>query len=145
MPVWDIDPNNVQTTLNSTGEAAGGLEKAANSLVTNMAGAAESAGTAVPGGQFSGPMIGPVVAGTPRVPVGPVAAALSQYMSDRQQKLAFMAQRTIDSVQGAAGATNAYVIGDLDMAEQHQTNALKATVVPPPPGVDGNGNGRGPQ
>ncbi|UUU33482.1 DUF6507 family protein [Streptomyces sp. CA-210063] len=144
MPAWDIDPINVQTTLNSTGEAAGGLEKAANSLVTNMASAAESAGTAVPGGQFNGPMIGPVAAGTPRVPVGPVAAALSQYLQERQQKLAFMAQRTIDSVQGAAKATNAYVTGDLDMAAEHQAGALKATVVPPPPGVDGNG-GQGPK
>jgi hypothetical protein len=144
MPAWDIDPINVQTTLNSTGEAAGGLEKAANSLVTNMASAAESAGTAVPGGQFNGPMIGPVAAGTPRVPVGPVAAALSQYLQERQQKLAFMAQRTIDSVQGAAKATNAYVTGDLDMAAEHQASALKATVVPPPPGVDGNG-GQGPK
>ncbi|WP_338897967.1 DUF6507 family protein [Streptomyces sp. TG1A-60] len=141
MPAWDIDPINVQTTLNSTGEAAGDLEKAANSLVTNMASAAESAGTAVPGGQFDGPMIGPVAAGTPRVPVGPVAAALSQYLQERQQKLAFMAQRTIDSVQGAANATNAYVTGDLDMAAEHQSAALKATVVPPPPGVDGNGQG----
>ncbi|UUU22576.1 DUF6507 family protein [Streptomyces sp. DSM 40750] len=144
MPAWDIDPINVQTTLNSTGEAAGGLEKAANSLVTNMASAAESAGTAVPGGQFNGPMIGPVAAGTPRVPVGPVAAALSQYLQERQQKLAFMAQRTIDSVQGTAKATNAYVTGDLDMAAEHQAGALKATVVPPPPGVDGNG-GQGPK
>ncbi|MER6161068.1 DUF6507 family protein [Streptomyces sp. NPDC001868] len=144
MPAWDIDPINVQTTLNSTGEAAGGLEKAANSLVSNMASAAESAGTAVPGGQFNGPMIGPVAAGTPRVPVGPVAAALSQYLQERQQKLAYMAQRTIDSVQGAAKATNAYVTGDLDMAAEQQANALKATVVPPPPGVDGNG-GQGPK
>ncbi|MGW0841319.1 DUF6507 family protein [Streptomyces sp. NPDC002787] len=144
MPAWDIDPINVQTTLNSTGEAAGGLEKAANSLVTNMASAAESAGTAVPGGQFNGPMIGPVAAGTPRVPVGPVAAALSKYLQERQQKLAYMAQRTIDSVQGAAKATNAYVTGDLDMAAEQQANALKATVVPPPPGVDGNG-GQGPK
>ncbi|WP_055712761.1 DUF6507 family protein [Streptomyces torulosus] len=144
MPAWDIDPINVQSTLNSTGEAAGGLEKAANSLVTNMASAAESAGTAVPGGQFSGPMIGPVAAGTPRVPVGPVAAALSKYLEERQNKLAFMAQRTIDSVQGAAKATNAYVTGDLDMAAQHQANALKATVVPPPPGVGGDG-GQGPK
>jgi hypothetical protein len=144
MPAWDIDPINVQTTLRSTGEAAGGLEKAANSLVSNMASAAESAGTAVPGGQFSGPMVGPVAAGTPRVPVGPVAAALSTYLQERQQKLAYMAQRTIDSVQGAADATNAYVTGDLDMAATHQANALKATVVPPPPGVDGNG-GRGPK
>ncbi|GAB2911167.1 MULTISPECIES: DUF6507 family protein [Streptomyces] len=144
MPAWDIDPVNVQSTLNSTGEAAGDLEKAANSLVTNMASAAESAGTAVPGGQFSGPMIGPVAAGTPRVPVGPVAAALSKYLEERQNKLAFMAQRTIDSVQGAAKATNAYVTGDLDMAAQHQANALKATVVPPPPGVGGDG-GRGPK
>ncbi|MFD9110646.1 DUF6507 family protein [Streptomyces bottropensis] len=143
MPAWDIDPINVQTTLKSTGEAAGGLEKAANSLVSNMASAAESAGTAVPGGQFSGPMVGPVVAGTPRVPVGPVAAALSKYLQERQQKLAYMAQRTIDSVQGAANATNAYVTGDLDMAAEQQANALKATVVPPP-GVDGNG-GQGPK
>ncbi|CBG72582.1 MULTISPECIES: DUF6507 family protein [Streptomyces] len=144
MPAWDIDPINVQTTLRSTGEAAGGLEKAANSLVSNMASAAESAGTAVPGGQFSGPMVGPVAAGTPRVPVGPVAAALSKYLQERQQKLAYMAQRTIDSVQGAAKATNAYVTGDLDMAAEQQANALKATVVPPPPGVGGDG-GQGPK
>jgi hypothetical protein len=144
MPAWDIDPINVQTTLRSTGEAAGGLEKAAHSLVSNMASAAESAGTAVPGGQFSGPMVGPVAAGTPRVPVGPVAAALSTYLQERQQKLAYMAQRTIDSVQGAAKATNAYVTGDLDMAAEQQANALKATVVPPPPGVGGDG-GQGPK
>ncbi|MDW8809944.1 DUF6507 family protein [Streptomyces scabiei] len=144
MPAWDIDPINVQTTLRSTGEAAGGLEKAAGSLVSNMASAAESAGTAVPGGQFSGPMVGPVAAGTPRVPVGPVAAALSTYLQERQQKLAYMAQRTIDSVQGAAKATNAYVTGDLEMAAEQQANALKATVVPPPPGVGGNG-GQGPK
>jgi hypothetical protein len=109
-----------------------------------MASAAESAGTAVPGGQFSGPMVGPVAAGTPRVPVGPVAAALSTYLQERQQKLAYMAQRTIDSVQGAAKATNAYVTGDLDMAAEQQANALKATVVPPPPGVGGDG-GQGPK
>ncbi|BBC33641.1 uncharacterized protein SGFS_049350 [Streptomyces graminofaciens] len=145
MPAWDIDPIGVQATLKSTGEAGGDLEKAATSLVTNVSSAAESAGTAVPGGQFSGPMIGPVAAGTPRVPVGPVAAALSKYLSERQKKIAYMAQRTVDSVTGAANATNAYVTGDLDMAAKSQSNALKATVVTPPPGADGNGGQGGPK
>ncbi|MFJ3228908.1 DUF6507 family protein [Streptomyces sp. NPDC086783] len=125
MTAWDIDPVGVQATLTKTGEAGGDLEKAATSLVTNMASAASSAGTAVPGGQFSGPMVGPVPAGTPRVPVGPVAAALSKYLEERQKKLAYMAQRTVNSLKGAVAATNAYNQGDLDMAAEAQAAALK--------------------
>lgn len=142
MPAWDIDPTGVQATLSTTGDAGGELEKAATSLVNHVSGAAEAAGTAVPGGSFNGPMIGPVAAGTPRVPVGPVAAALSTYLTDRQKKIAFMALRTVDSVNGAAKATNAYLTGDLEMAERAQQTALKETKVPDMPGQNG---GQGPK
>jgi hypothetical protein len=144
MPAWDIDPIGVQATLSMTGQAGGDLEKAATSLVTHASSAAEAAGTAVPGGQFSGPMIGPVATGTPRVPVGPVAAALSTYLSERQKKIAFMALRTVDSVNGAATATNEYLKGDIEMAERAQNAALKETKVPDMPGAGGNG-GQGPK
>ena len=139
MTGWDIDPVGVQAMLTMTGEAGGDLEKAATSMVKNLSSAASSAGTAVPGGQFNGPMVGPVVPGTPRVPVGPVAAALSQYLSERQKKLAFMARRTANSVRGAAEATGHYVHGDLHMAAQAQQAALK-TVKPDMPG-QGKGSG----
>ncbi|MER6122026.1 DUF6507 family protein [Streptomyces sp. NPDC001795] len=135
MAGWDISPVGVQATLTMTGEAGGDLEKAATSMVNSLSSAASSAGTAVPGGQFHGPMVGPVVPGTPRVPVGPVAAALSQYLNERQKKLAFMARRTANSVQGAAEATRAYLHGDLDMAAEAQRNALK------PPKIDMPGSG----
>ncbi|MFD7813293.1 DUF6507 family protein [Streptomyces sp. NPDC059785] len=139
MTGWDIDPVGVQATLTTTGEAGGDLEKVATSLGKNMASAAASAGTAVPGGQFHGPMVGPVVPGTPRVPVGPVAAALSEYLSERQKKLAFMAQRTVNSVQGAAQATNAYNHGDLDMAADAQKEALKEPKIDLPGANTGGG------
>lgn len=140
MTGWDITPVGVQTTLAMTGEAGADLEKAATSMVNNLTSAASSAGTAVPGGQFHGPMVGPVVPGTPRVPVGPVAAALSQYLAERQKKLAFMARRTVNSVEGAIEATRAYVQGDLDMAAKAQHNALTLPKVDMP-GSDGRKGG----
>jgi hypothetical protein len=136
MTGWDISPVGVQATLTMTGEAGGDLEKAATAMVNDLMSAASSAGTAVPGGQFHGPMVGPVAPGQSRVPTGPVAAALAQYLSERQKKLAFMARRTADSVRGAAEATNAYAHGDLEMAAEAQRNALKA------PKVDVPGAGR---
>jgi hypothetical protein len=137
MTGWDIDPVGVQATLTMTGEAGGDLEKAATSMVNDLMSAAGSAGTAVPGGQFHGPMVGPVAPGQSRVPTGPVAAALAQYLAERQQKLAFMARRTAESVQGAAEATRAYVQGDLEMAAEAQRNALK----PPKAHMPGTGKG----
>ncbi|MFI6944205.1 DUF6507 family protein [Streptomyces sp. NPDC050418] len=129
MSKWDIKPQGVQGQLTMTGEAAKELASAAKSMVEDLMSAASSAGTAVPGSQYSGPMIGPVPAGTPRNPVGKVAEALSTYMEERQNKLKSMAERTGNSMTGAAEATNAYVEGDLDMAAEAQGKALKTPKV----------------
>ncbi|ANH93250.1 hypothetical protein A8713_20535 [Streptomyces sp. SAT1] len=135
MTGWDISPVGVQAALTTTGEAGGDLDRAATTLLNDLMSAASSAGTVVPGGQFSGPLVGPVAPGRSRVPTGPVAEALAQYLSERQKKLAFMARRTAESVQGAAEATRAYVHGDLEMAAEAQRNALK------PPRIDMPGTG----
>ncbi|MFF6999483.1 DUF6507 family protein [Streptomyces sp. NPDC008313] len=140
MTAWDIDPTGVQATLTMVGEAGGRLEKAANSLVSDLASAASSAGTAVPG--YHGPMIGPVVPGTPRNPVGPVASALSQWMTERQTKLAFMAKRTANSVEGTVKATNAYNQGNLEMAANAQREALKEPKIDMPGKKTGAGGGK---
>ncbi|MER7175187.1 DUF6507 family protein [Streptomyces mesophilus] len=129
MSKWDIKPQGVQGQLTMTGEAAKDLADAAKAMVNDLMSAAGSAGTAVPGSQYSGPMIGPVVPGTPRNPVGPVAAALSTYMEKRQAQLTSMAERTGNSMTGAAEATNAYVQGDLDMAAEAQGKALQTPKV----------------
>ncbi|SDK94594.1 DUF6507 family protein [Streptomyces indicus] len=126
MSKWDIKPLGVRGQLTMTGEAAKDLADAAKAMVDDLSSAAASAGTAVPGGQYNGPMIGPVAPGQPRNPVGPVAAALSSYMEERQKKLQSMAERTGNSMTGAAEATNAYVQGDLDMAADAQAKALQA-------------------
>ncbi|MEW2294485.1 DUF6507 family protein [Streptomyces sp. NPDC006743] len=126
MTGWDISPVGVQAALTMTGEAGGDLDKAATAVMNDLMRAASSAGTAVPGGQFNGPLVGPVAPGQSRVPTGPVGAALAQYLSERQKKLAFMARRTAESVRGAAEATRAYVHGDLEMAAEAQRSALKA-------------------
>ncbi|MEU1451102.1 DUF6507 family protein [Streptomyces avermitilis] len=142
MTGWDIDPVGVRAMLTMTGEAGGDLEKAATSMMKDLMSAASSAGTAVPGGQFNGPMVGPVAQGQSRVPTGPVAAALAQYLSERQKKLAFMAKRTANSVRGAAEATSAYVHGDLHMAEEAQRAALKTVKVEVPGQGQGQGGGK---
>jgi len=128
MTRWDIKPQGVQGQLKTVGENAGELEKALNALVQNMSGAAQAAGTAVPGSQAETKVQGPVAPGQQPLShkaMGPVAAALSEYLEGRQKQFKSMAERIEACVLGAAKATNEYVAGDLDAAKEAQ-NAAKS-------------------
>lgn len=128
MSAWDIKPQGVQGQLQVTGTHAGDLEKALTDLVTTMSEAATAAGTAVPGTEASVPLQGPVPVGAAPLSqptLGPVASALSQYLSVRQSDLKSMAERIQAAVLGAAKATNEYLAGDLDAAK-HAQDAAKA-------------------
>jgi hypothetical protein len=127
---WDIRPQGVQGQLRTVGTHAGELEMALTALVADMAEAARAAGTAVPGSQVnSGALLqGPVAVGQAPLrakAMGPVAAALGEYLEKRQPDFKAMASRIEASVLGAAVATNAYVEGDLDAAK-HAQDAARA-------------------
>ncbi|MER6750559.1 DUF6507 family protein [Streptomyces fungicidicus] len=113
MTGWDISPSGVSGVLKETAKAAEGLSNTGKALQKTMPSAAESAGTIQQGGvEKSGVQ-------------GPVGAALGEFFTAYQEKLMYVAVRTSNSLNGAAGATNAYVKGDLDMAARAQANALK--------------------
>ncbi|MFJ4903264.1 MULTISPECIES: DUF6507 family protein [unclassified Streptomyces] len=130
MTSWDIKPQGVQSQLKLTGERASDLEKALNKLVSDMSEAAYAAGTAIPGSAATLPtptMQGPVATGqvplSHRGSMGPVGAALSQYLEKRQSSLKSMSDRIQAAVMGAAKATNEYIQGDLESAKEAQDAA----------------------
>ncbi|MES9588145.1 DUF6507 family protein [Streptomyces sp. NPDC094045] len=128
MVAWDIRPQGVQGQLKVTGTHAGDLEKALTALMTTMSEAAQAAGTAVPGAQATTPLQGPVAPGQAPLSqkaLGPVAAALGEYLGEREKDFKAMAERIEAAVLGAVEATNAYCEGDLEAAE-HAQNAAKA-------------------
>jgi len=123
---WDIKPQGVQGQLKQVGTHAGDLEKALNAMVTAISEAATHAGTAVPGTAASLPVAGPVAVGAEPLShptLGPVAAALGTYVTERKPQLKSMAERIQAAVLGAATATNEYVEGDLDTAKRAQDAA----------------------
>lgn len=126
MTAWDIKPQGVQGRLKVVGTHADDLEKALNAMVTAMSEAATHAGAAVPGTAASLPVAGPVAVGAEPLShptLGPVAAALGEYMTARKPQLKSMAERIQAAVLGAATATNEYVEGDLEAAKQAQDAA----------------------
>ncbi|WP_327367521.1 DUF6507 family protein [Streptomyces sp. NBC_01217] len=128
MVAWDIRPQGVQGQLKVTGTHAGDLEKALTALMATMSEAAQAAGTAVPGSQAATPVQGPVAPGRAplsRKAVGPVAAALGEYLEERQKDLKAMAERIEAAILGAVEATNAYCEGDLEAAK-HAQDAAKS-------------------
>ncbi|WP_338676757.1 DUF6507 family protein [Streptomyces sp. SCSIO 30461] len=163
MTKWDIDPVGVLATLSTTGEAAGRLESAFDSMMKDLASAAASAGTVLAGGDYNPaagpvvagavrpnvtkqPMIGPVVPGTTRPEVavsapaiGPVGAALNAYLEARIAKMSSMAARTGNAVKGAAEATSHYQHGNLTMADNAQEEVVRAPETLDMPGADRRG------
>lgn len=129
MTGWDISPSGVQHVLTETAKAAEGLSNTGKALQETAPSAAGSAGTIQQGGvEKSGVQ-------------GPVGAALGEFFTAYQEKLAYVAVRTSNSLNGAATATNAYVKGDLDMAAQAQANALKEPKIDLP-GAGGQQGGK---
>ncbi|MGW4688389.1 DUF6507 family protein [Streptomyces sp. HUAS TT3] len=130
MTTWDIKPQGVQGQLKTVGGHAGDLEKALNTLVTAMSKAGAAAGTAVPGSgaktMSKTPVQGPVAPGQAPLSqntMGPVAAALGEYLKGREKELKSMAERIEACVLGAVKATNEYLEGDLEAAKQAQDAA----------------------
>ncbi|ANW20098.1 DUF6507 family protein [Streptomyces clavuligerus] len=127
MTGWDIQPQGVQGQLKIVSGHAGDLQKALEGLVGTVTDAASAAGTAVPGSAAGPRLHGPVAPG--RAPLrggttmGPVAAALGEYLSGRQKDFNAMAERIEACVLGAAKATNEYVEGDLEAAREAQEAA----------------------
>ncbi|MFG3282907.1 DUF6507 family protein [Streptomyces sp. NPDC048111] len=116
MTGWDIGPSGVSGVLKKTGLAAEDMSKAGTAMQEGLKSAASSAGT------ISGPYCGDV-------PVGPVGGALGEFMQHKAQQLGYIAVRTQRSLQGAFDATTEYVKGDLAMAANKQSQAVKEPVV----------------
>jgi hypothetical protein len=132
MTGWDLDPQGVRGVLNSTGHAAEGLEKQAETFGKNLQSAAKSAGTISAEGGGSG---GEGAQG------GLVALALSQFAERAVLDLKAVAQRAGRSMNGAVKATTEYLEGDLEMAAEAQCRASAASG---PVDVAPKQTGRGP-
>lgn len=133
MTSWDIKPQGVQGHLKTVGGNAGELETALNALLTAMSEAAQAAGTAVPGSQSGMTPQGPLAPGAapppgaaflaPQKAMGPVAAALGEYLTARKPEFKSMAERIEACILGAVAATNEYLQGDLEQAKEAQDAA----------------------
>ncbi|SPE57897.1 hypothetical protein SNS2_3541 [Streptomyces netropsis] len=116
MTAWDIVPSEVGAVLTRCGKAAEGLSKAGQAVQKSLPAAAIAAGT------ISGMYCG-------NAPKGPVGAALAEFGSKWGKDLAYIAQRTVNSLTGAHKATQAYMEGDLKMAADVHNAALKEPVI----------------
>ncbi|GLV82191.1 hypothetical protein Slala03_18800 [Streptomyces lavendulae subsp. lavendulae] len=116
MSTWDIKPGGVQGVLNKTAEAGAKFEEEFTSYGDGLVGAATSAGTMVLGGT--------------EIPeggaFGPVAQALQEFQQHTENDLKFLPVRTGKSITGARVATQEYLKGNLEMAQQAQDNYSKA-------------------
>ena len=102
MSNWDIDPSGVQGVLARTGEVATGFDTALTTLSSSLQGAASAAAS------------------------GPVGAALAEFASSVTADVQAVFLRTQAAVNGCAGAVDAYVAGDLQMAANAQSSAAAA-------------------
>ncbi|MCN9239912.1 DUF6507 family protein [Streptomyces sp. RY43-2] len=113
MTKWDISPGGVESILSLVGLAADDLGKDVKGYAGSVEEAVQFAGT------ISGPYCG-------AVPVGPVGAAVANFVTDTEGRIRFMVARIQKTMDGTVKATTAYVAGDLDMAAQAQREAVKA-------------------
>ncbi|MEV4433434.1 DUF6507 family protein [Streptomyces sp. NPDC049555] len=113
---WDIKLDGVRAALSHTGEVAGKFEEEFTSYSEHLSGAATSAGTMVLGGSTA-PKGGFV---------GPIGAALKEFADGTQDELRFIPVRAGKSLKGAREATEAYLKGDQEMAENKENAALQA-------------------
>ncbi|WP_063785000.1 DUF6507 family protein [Streptomyces sp. TP-A0356] len=112
MTGWDITPSGVESILSLVGLAADDLSKDVKGYGESVQDAALSAGT------ISGPYCG-------TAPEGPVGAAVANFVSDTEGRIAFMAARIKKTMDGTVKATTEYVEGDLTMAARAQREASK--------------------
>jgi hypothetical protein len=121
---WDIDPDGVRSVLVRTAKIAEGLDAEVKSYGGHIESAATAAGTLSDGSQASSGSSGAGTGKSGGASVGLVGVALSQFAQARESELQYLAERTGKSLQGAVDATKAYLTGDLQMAQNAQSNAL---------------------
>ncbi len=102
MSSWDIDPAGVQGVLARTGEVASGFDTALRTLSSSVQGAANASAS------------------------GPVGSALAEFATSVTADVQAVFGRTQAAMTGCAGAVNAYVAGDLEMAANAQSSAAAA-------------------
>ncbi|MFF4181959.1 DUF6507 family protein [Streptomyces sp. NPDC001691] len=117
MSAWDIKPSDVSGVLKKTATAAEAMSTAGTAMQEALKSAASSAGT------LSGPYCGV------EAPMGPVGGALGEFMEHKAQELGYIAVRTERSLNGAYDATTEYAQGDLAMAANKQSQAIKEPVI----------------
>ncbi|MFJ2769911.1 DUF6507 family protein [Streptomyces sp. NPDC087300] len=113
MPAWDISPSGVDSVTSLVGLAMDDVAKDVKAYGEDVRSAASSAGTISAG--YCG-----------AAPVGPVGAALALFVERTAGDVLFLSARASKSVNGAIEATNFYVAGDLEQAENAQEQAAKA-------------------
>ncbi|MFG3252693.1 DUF6507 family protein [Streptomyces sp. NPDC048172] len=132
MTGWDIRASGVASTLTETGKAADKLPGLAKTLGKHLQQASQHAGT-IRSGLSSDGEVEQCVAGQPGpsgATTGPIAAALAQFVTAKKADIEYLAQRSGESMQGAADATSAYQRGDLDMAMDSQRDAMLVSDLP---------------
>ena len=102
MSNWDIDPTGVQGVLARTGEVATGFDSALTSLSSALQGAANASAS------------------------NPVGSALAVFAGAVSSEVQAVFARTQAAMTGCAGAVNAYVAGDLEMAANAQASVSAA-------------------
>ncbi|WP_267880883.1 DUF6507 family protein [Streptomyces sp. PsTaAH-124] len=112
MTGWDVTPSGVESILSLVGLAAEDLAKDIKGYGKSVEEAALCAGT------ISGPYCG-------SAPVGPVGAAVADFVADTESQITFMAARIKKTTDGTVDATTAYIDGDLTMAARAQREAAK--------------------
>ncbi|MEV1019701.1 DUF6507 family protein [Streptomyces sp. NPDC050264] len=113
MTGWDIDPAGVSGVLSKSGTAAKNMSKAGGAMQSDLESAPSAAGTLT--SQF-----GPYTS-----TAGVVGAALAQFAQHWNRDLLYIAKRTEKSLNGAAGATTAYMHGSVEQAANAQEEASK--------------------
>ncbi|MFC5724753.1 DUF6507 family protein [Streptomyces gamaensis] len=124
MTAWDISPSGVRGVLQRCGKEAADMGEAGGKIQESVTDAGSWAGT-----------IAEHSAGVE----GPVGTALKVFFGKSVGDLAYVANRTKRSLDGAVDATTAYVEGDLKMAADAQHEAVKE----PPVDLPGQGGGHG--
>lgn len=108
MTQWDIHPTEVAGVLGATETAAKGFEEQITTLNAGLQSAASQTSSEL------------------------VATALAEFATAQTGHLQFVFTRTGACLTGAAGATNAYVAGDEQMAANAQSAAYAAPGSAPP-------------
>lgn len=96
MAKWDIEPAGVRGVVSRTQAAGQGFEKAGRLYASGARNAAGSAGSPI------------------------VTLALQSFAKHHRTTLTGLVDKTVASLTAAVGATNAYLDGDLEMAERAQ-------------------------